>query len=128
MRLRTYCVQRVSALLAKEICSDVQTWSRNPTILLDGDGRCFAFRTEAIDFLVEYQREFVEAVDVLLRATLESEDEQRKAAGRQRGDHYPCIMGHARQYAAAPDKTKWHKDHEGEVKQFLAVPIVQRVM
>lgn len=125
--MSTYSIEGES-FVGDKACSNALNRSRNPTILLDGDGRCFTYRTEAIGFLEDYQREFVQAIDVLLYATLNSEEERLKAMGRQRGDHYPCIMGHARQYAAVPDMTKWHKEHEDEVKKFLAVPIVQRVM
>lgn len=76
----------------------ISACNRKSTMLLDKDGRCFAFRTTQIPFLMAAQAEFREAVHKLLERDLESPVIAREHALGIRGPHLPCIMGHHRQY------------------------------
>jgi hypothetical protein len=78
----------------------VPVWSRkHPAFVMDANSRIFLFRTAQFSWLKEEEESFYQAVRKLLDGALSSEDIRRKSAKGVRGPHFPCIIGHHREYA-----------------------------
>lgn len=101
---------------------------RNPTILLDREGRCFSFRTSSIDFVANHAQDFWDATHKVLEPTLESGSQEAKFEDAIRGWHAACIMGHMRQFSAKPMMTEWHSQNLDLVEEFLNTPIIMRLV
>ena len=74
------------------------TFRERPTYLVDSDSRTFCYRTSHLAWMQDEALPFYEAVNELLGSDLSSKELKRKSAGGERGPHFPCIMGHHRQY------------------------------
>lgn len=69
-------------------------------MLLDDEGRIFLYRTTALPWLKERSAAFHKACDGLLLDTLQSKAIEAQNAANTRGPHFPCVLGHYRQYSA----------------------------
>ena len=91
----------------------------------------------------EKDLELANALLRLLGNDLLSPSVQLEYAKRNRGPHLACIMGYQRQYTKVsldqspvfgsdfpkvPELTVWHREHLDEVEEFLAHPLIQRIM
>ncbi|KAF8200141.1 hypothetical protein BJ912DRAFT_836551, partial [Pholiota molesta] len=101
--------------------------SLRPAVLLDSDSRIFLYRTSQFEWLKSQAVPFAEAVDRLLSASLNSREFQRKNSKGERGPHFPCIIGHHRQYAKKPSLTRWHRDNFEISEEFIRNPIIQNI-
>lgn len=83
------------------------------------------------------------AITKLLEKTLSSKKTKKKHALGERGPHFPCIMGHHRQYTLvailtyflerpdpfeqAPALTEWHRLNSKAVEEFTSSPIIEKI-
>ncbi|KAF5323177.1 hypothetical protein D9619_013732 [Psilocybe cf. subviscida] len=95
------------------------------TMLLDKEGRCFAFRTAQIPFLQSGQELFHAATLLLLAAELVSQRAVEKHRLGLRGGHFPCIIGHHRQYTKKSELTEWHRSNMDRVNAFMKTEIIE---
>lgn len=65
---------------------------------VDRDGCTFIYRSFRALWLPEHAGDLSEAIQALLHDTLSSEVIEKQHRGGLRGSHYPCIIGHSRQY------------------------------
>ena len=65
---------------------------------IDRDGCTFIYRSFHVLWLPEHAGDLSEAIQALLHDTLSSEVIKKQHRGGLRGSHYPCIIGHSRQY------------------------------
>jgi hypothetical protein len=69
--------------------------------LLDSERRTFLYRTSRAPWLLppEQVEEFKRAIEGLVGDDLNCPAVQKKHRDGDRGSHFPCIIGHQRQYA-----------------------------
>jgi hypothetical protein len=72
-------------------------------MLVDADERTFFYRTTQAGWLENQAEGFYSAIETLLCLTLDSERVQKSNKANERGSHFPCIIGHYRQYS----KVSW---------------------
>ncbi|KAF8158608.1 hypothetical protein BJ912DRAFT_805466, partial [Pholiota molesta] len=100
---------------------------KHPAFVMDANSRIFLFRTAQFSWLKEEEESFYQAVRKLLDGALSSEDIRRKSAKGVRGPHFPCIIGHHREYAVEPYLTKWHRDNQKASEEFISNPLIQKI-
>ncbi|KAF8176786.1 hypothetical protein BJ912DRAFT_797408, partial [Pholiota molesta] len=100
---------------------------KHPAFVMDSDSRIFLFRTAQFLWLKKEEDAFYQAACKLLNSALNSHDVRRKSATGVRGPHFPCIIGHHREYQTEPYLTKWHCDNLTAVEEFISNPLIQKI-
>jgi hypothetical protein len=68
------------------------------TFIVDADGCMFTYRSFRAQWLCLQAGELSKAIEALLGDTLSNPLQETKHKDGPRGPHFPCIIGHQRQY------------------------------
>ncbi|KAF4617984.1 hypothetical protein D9613_012956 [Agrocybe pediades] len=98
-----------------------------PALLIDCDGRTFGYRTTQVNWLKDHASIFCDAVLELLGPHIANPRLAAHHASGNRGPHFPCIIGHCRQYLKSPDLTHFHKENIDSVERFCRTNVIRRV-
>jgi hypothetical protein len=114
------------------------------TFIVDADGCVFTYRSFRAHWLCLHARELFEAIQALLGDALSNPSLEKKCKHGPRGPHFPCIIGHQRQYQRVgkrieagsgqmeltpssfqdADLTAFHKSNLVKVEAFMKTPII----
>ncbi|KAJ7882140.1 hypothetical protein B0H13DRAFT_2344776 [Mycena leptocephala] len=96
--------------------------------LVDRNGLMFFFQSIRAAWLADCIDEFEEAIQVIVGRDDRDPKLQAFHAGSRRGPHLPIIFGHHRQSAKEPFLTAWHVKNQDRVDNFMALPIIKRII
>ncbi|KAF8237641.1 hypothetical protein L208DRAFT_1245828, partial [Tricholoma matsutake] len=71
--------------------------------------------------------ELSEATQALLGDALMDQSLEKKCKLGPHGPHFPCIIGHQRQYQRSANLTAFHKNNLAKVEVFMKVPIIIQI-
>lgn len=125
---KAYTSGEIHAMVAKFHPIRYNESLEKPTFLADCEGRIFACRSSMLPWLSSSCSEVAAAVDALLHLSLSNEPLRDVHADNSRGPHFPCIIGHYRPYSKRPVITGFHTENMERVKEFIATPIIQRII
>ncbi|KAF8227637.1 hypothetical protein L208DRAFT_1405131 [Tricholoma matsutake] len=94
---------------------------------IDRDGRTFIYRSFRAPWLPALAGDLSDTIQALLQDTLRSKAIEKQQLDAPRGPHYPCIIGHCRQYQKHPHLTAFHKLNSSKVDRFISSPVVFRI-
>ena len=111
---------------------------------MDADYRTFFYRSSQADWLEAQGGELYNSMHELLKDVITCERTKKANEGNERGPHFPCIIGHYRQYSKvgvfppstqvesqtieqAPTLTQWHRKRAAAVDKFISTPVMRRI-
>ncbi|KAF8225685.1 hypothetical protein L208DRAFT_1055584, partial [Tricholoma matsutake] len=97
------------------------------TFLVDADGCVFTYCSFRAQWLHSQAGELSKATQALLSDALMDQSLEKKCKLRPCGPHFPCIIGHQRQYQWSADLTAFHKNNLAKVEVFMKAPIIIRI-